>query len=143
MKKSQNPRIRWHVSEEVATEMSRKMKVAGMKSWDDFFRAMMERWDAAPGELPAPSAKRLEGIRQILREELDARESVNESLLRELQKLEAQHDIQVRLITRFTQFMDWIVQSKEPMDTPSTPSGKSEALKQFMAERRGGGGHSP
>ena len=77
-------RFNWRVSEAVAAEMAQRMQAAGMKSWNEFFQAMMEQWDAATGSVPTLSTRTLEGVRLIIQEELNIHETISQRSLGEL-----------------------------------------------------------
>ncbi len=65
--KIKNPRIRYHVSEEVAGELALTRRQTGFKSWDEFYRALLQKWnERSDFELRSEFFTHLESIDQKL-----------------------------------------------------------------------------
>lgn len=46
-----NPRIRFHLSEEIAVELNHLFRKSGHRSWNELIRALLDHWNNHPGHL--------------------------------------------------------------------------------------------
>ncbi len=77
-----NPRVRLHISPETVASLERTRKLYGNKSWDDFFNALVQRYDFQPIKSPA----RLEA--QDVKLALTKLDDIRQTLLQGMARLE-------------------------------------------------------
>ena len=47
-KTKRNPRIRFHLSEEIASELNHIFRKSGYRSWDELIRVLLDHWNNRP-----------------------------------------------------------------------------------------------
>ena len=128
---SNRKQVRWRLSEPIHAELAYHFRRGGHRSWDEFFTALLARWNNQPRPVPMPAPEKMF---QTLQADFNHSRILMEDQIESFHEFETHQNELISLIQRLNGMLELVLTPAE--EPPARPLSPMQEILQQVRPRR-------